>query len=549
MRKILFVLFLVIQISGHSFSQEVYQNISNTSIYDFIDELSNCGIISINSVIKPYSRVLIAEKLKEASQKTEQLNKRQKKELEFYLKDFNKELNGFEATDFLGKNIIFKNKNKLNKRIDLFYYKDSLTTITVNPVMGISYFSNENGTNYHRWNGLEASAYIGKNWGFYASLRDNYESELFAKNTYLTQQQGGNIKGNIKGGGDFEEMKAGITYSWNWGSLGLVKDNLTWGNNYNGANIISNKAPSFPFLKLHLNPVKWFDFNYIHGWLVSRIVDSLRTYSYNYGNRIIFHEKYIAANMFTFTPFKKLNISFGNSVIYSDIGIQPGYLIPIMFFKAVDHSMNGMNNYVGQNAQMFFDISSRQIKYVHLYTSLYIDEIDIGDMWDKQKQSNFVSFKGGISVSDYPFNNITFILEYTRTNPIVYKHFIPTTTFESNQYNMGHYLEDNSDEWFFCLKYKPIRGLHFDLAYSFARKGPDFPYTGIGKSGLGYPFMDSVDWYKKNIFFKVSYEAFNDIFLFAGYSNSLIKDDFKIYTPKYFRGNTNTFNLGMNWGF
>ncbi|NTW31398.1 MAG: capsule assembly Wzi family protein [Bacteroidetes bacterium] len=549
MKKIIFSLFLLIFTSRISYSQEVYQNVSNINIYDFIDELANCGIISVNSVVKPYSRMFIAEKLKESSEKSQQLNKRQKDELEFYLKDFNKELPGLETTDFFAKKFIFKKKGIPDKRIDLFYYKDSLTTITVNPVFGVNYFYNKNGANYHRWNGLEASAYVGKNWGFYASLRDNYESELFAKSAYITPQTGGCIKPSSKGGGDFEEMKGGATYSWKWGSIGLVKDNLTWGNNYNGANIISNKAPSFPFLKLHLNPVKWFDFNYIHGWLVSRVIDSLRTYNYNNGSRIIYRQKYIAANMFTFSPFKKLNISFGNSIIYSDIGVQPGFLIPIMFFKAVDHSQNGMNNYGGQNAQMFFDISSRQIKHVHLYSSLYVDEINIGNMRDKQKQSNFISFKCGFSVSDYPFRNFMIFSEYTRTNPITYKHFIPATTFESNLYTLGNYLKDNSDEWFFCLRYKPLRGLHVDVSYLFARKGPDYPYTGIGSSGLGMPFMDTVNWYKKDLSLQVSYEAFNDIFLFAAFSNSLIKDDLKFYTPVYFQGSTNTINFGINWGF
>ena len=44
------------------------------------------------------------------------LNARQQKELDFYLKDFNKELRP-------GKNF--------NKRFDIFYYKDSLFTFNV----------------------------------------------------------------------------------------------------------------------------------------------------------------------------------------------------------------------------------------------------------------------------------------------------------------------------------------------------------------------------------------------------------------------------------
>ena len=69
-------------------------------------------------------------------------------------------------------------------------------------------------------------------------------------------------------------MQGGVTYSWKWGNAGLVKDNLQWGNNYNGANIFGGNNPTFVQLRLHISPVKWFDFNYFHGWLNSMVVDS-----------------------------------------------------------------------------------------------------------------------------------------------------------------------------------------------------------------------------------------------------------------------------------
>ena len=47
-------------------SQEVYQHVTTTNIYDYLDELANNKIIEINSVIKPYSRNYIAGKLREA---------------------------------------------------------------------------------------------------------------------------------------------------------------------------------------------------------------------------------------------------------------------------------------------------------------------------------------------------------------------------------------------------------------------------------------------------------------------------------------------------
>jgi hypothetical protein len=82
--------------------QEVPHNIKNYGVYDFIDELANSKIITINSVVKPYSRMLIAQKLIEAGKSRDKLNPRQQKELDFYLRDFRKEV-GDEAIEQLIK--------------------------------------------------------------------------------------------------------------------------------------------------------------------------------------------------------------------------------------------------------------------------------------------------------------------------------------------------------------------------------------------------------------------------------------------------------------
>ncbi len=164
-------------------------------------------------------------------------------------------------------------------------------------------------------------------------------------------------------------MTGGLTYSWKWGYLGFLKDSPVWGTNYAGANILSGRAPSFMQLRLYVKPVKWLEMTWIHGWLNSMVVDSTRSYwvSNAYGSdyREVYHQKYIAASMFTVTPFKGLNISAGNSVIWSDPRLTPYYLMPLFFYKSVDHGINsGIDN---SNSQMFIDISSRQIRHLHLY--------------------------------------------------------------------------------------------------------------------------------------------------------------------------------------
>lgn len=540
MKKYCFILIFIISYSIIN-AQEVYYHTSNHSVYEFLDEFANLRVIELNTSLKPYSRVFIANKLLEIQESEYVLNKRQQDELNFYLKDFNKELQP-----------VYTRKNKtFDKRFDVLYFKDSLFTFSVNVILGAQYFMNDSGSFYHRWNGAEAHSYVGDHWGFYASLRDNHESEILVREDYLAQRVGANYKNN-DGGGDFSEMRGGLTYSWNWGSFGVIKDHFEWGNNYNGANIFSGRTPSFAHIKLNLKPVHWFEFNWVHGWLVSEVIDSASTMvftnAYGTDQRDQMFDKYLAANLFTFKPFKNFYFSAGNSIIYSADGPQLQYLIPVMFYKSVDHTYNATDNSgrnVGQNSQMFFDISSRNIKKVHLSTTLFIDELSTSRFFEDTVW-NFWSIKASVRVSDL-IPNTSITAEYTKSMPLTYKHNIPTTTFESNGYNLGHYLMDNSQEVYVAALFKPFRTLSLKLSYLHAQKGKD--YDDLGGSRLGNPFMDTVEWENKTFAFRASYQVINDGFIFLNYVNSNISGDMGKYTAPVFHGKQNTISFGANFGF
>jgi len=123
-------------------SQEVYQDLTNTGIYNFIDELANQKVITISSVVKPYSRSFIASKLKEARMKDTLMNRRQKKELEFYLKDFNLELQP-NLEYFKKPKGLLRKKEKTGIPLSplSFVYKDSAFVFSIRPVLGIEYFA------------------------------------------------------------------------------------------------------------------------------------------------------------------------------------------------------------------------------------------------------------------------------------------------------------------------------------------------------------------------------------------------------------------------
>jgi hypothetical protein len=206
---------------------------------------------------------------------------------------------------------------------------------------------------------------------------------------------------------------------------------------------------------------------------------------------------------------------------------------------------------------MFFDISSRNIKHLHLFFSMFIDEFSINRV-SKPNEHNFLSYKGGARLSNWPAQNLSLIAEYTYTLPMVYQHRISTTTFESNLYNLGHYMRDNSQDLFLALIYKPIRGLRIDLSYNFAQHGNDYKYNEY-KPVDEAPILKDITYQKSVVGLKGKYEFLNNANVFVGifFSNVTSNDidgetaEFYLaqFSPEMFWGNTTTFNVGFNVGF
>ncbi|HAP68268.1 MAG TPA: hypothetical protein DCR04_00850 [Flavobacteriales bacterium] len=495
-----------------STAQMVPYHVSNKHTYEFLEELASLRIVNLNNVTLPLSRKEIFDILQEADGSRDKLNKRQQQDLDFYKQEFVKDGEQALGLDFIGKGLksgdVFPLKNR-KKRYDLFHYKDSLFNITVNSRFGGEGWWNTDDLYYERIVGATVFGNVGRNFSFYADLTDTQQSKQLSREDYLIQTPGG----NYKGGKEYSEMRGGVAGSTKWGYLALVKDHLVWGNSYNGSNIVDGqRPPSFPMIKLRINPVKWFSFDYVHAWLVSDVLDSAATYNSGYGSREVMRSKFYAANMFTVRPVRGLHVSFGNSIVYAD-KFQPVYLIPFLFYKSADHTLNstGANhNMRGQNSQMFLNIVSRQIPYVQLYTSLFVDEIRLSTIFKPKESRNHLSWKAGFRFTSPGSINASLIFEYTRTNPFAYRHFVNTTTYASNSYSMGHYLGDNAEEYHIAVIYKPISRFDVFASYTLSRKGESYPYT-IGSDGAGAPFIDSEVFRRHQINVRVTYHVAHDI--------------------------------------
>ena len=505
--------------------QVVPEPVINDGIYTFLDELAADGIIDLNSAIKPYNRKIIGELLDQASVRAGDLNNRQQKELAFYRSDFcNKTADG---------------RMRLVYNPATAQYHDSVFSVTVSPLFGLDYGSD----NAITWkNGAKVFGSYG-NWGFFAALQDNHQDPFFGRPEYLTRERGGHIKNHT----DFSEMTAGISYAWKWADLSFIKDAPVWGSGYAGTNILSGRAPSFMQIRLHIKPVKWGEMTWFHGWLNSMVVDSARSFWVNnaYGTdyREVYHQKFIAANLITLSPYRHLHISAGNSVIYSDPRLTPYYLMPFFFYKSVDHGVNsGIDN---SNSQMFIDISSYNIRKLHLYGTLFVDELSTSRF--TTPDYNFFSWKGGFRTGNFSFlPNLWLAAECTFTYPLTFQHYVPVLTFENQGYNLGNYLRDNSRSYWMALDYKPVRGMNVRIWHEKAERGPD--YQSLGGPRVGMPYMTPVEWRSITTGAEVQYLITGGVMATVTMIHSSVQGAEGWIAPQMY-GTHTTFNGGIVWGF
>lgn len=541
------IVYLLVFNFSHLSSQYIPTHLSHGGIYSFLDELASAHIIDLNTSIKPYSRSLISKCLIEAAGKDEYLTPRQKKELSFYLKDFG----GVEREELRVESTTWMwiNKN-VHDRLNLFSYEDTVFRIRVNPILGGDLWSNEHGTFHHWWNGAEAHASYGR-FALFASVRDNHESVYLTNRDYMNQRIGfSNYKSLGDGKRDYWEVRGGMTYEWNWGHIGLLMDQFSWGDHANGANIFSGRTPAFTRLDLQLEPAEWLQFNYVHGWLISEVVDSTLSFWVNNGYgadyRKVYHPKFLAANMFTFKPFDHFYIGVGNSVIYDYRTPHAAFFIPVMFWKPLDHTLSALIN--NMNSQMFFTISSRNLKGIHLYGSAFIDEVQVGRIF-RDGEYNFSSFKAGVSSTLIPNTNL--IVEYTWSNALVFRHMVPTTTFESNNYNLGHFLEDNARDLYGAIEVMPWKTLKIRGYYNLSEKGADHTLLGTMPRTTITP-LDPVVWESRRIGIAASMQLIHDLYFRLGYEWRTVtgEEEFmKMWTPDVYHGKTGTLNIRLNYGF
>ena len=543
--------------------------IEYTEVYDFIEELTTDGVIETNAAIKPYTRDYIAAKLKEAQAKDSLLNKRQKEDLQFYLQDYALELDTLPTYSSYGYRHVTQwktNVSNLNLADPSLHIltKDKIFKMRLRPILGMDLDYNKKGLLMHRVYGAEIQMDIAKHVSIWGSLRDNSWSGQGIEGSRVTQP---GFLNNLAGvqykeanyGGDFSDSRGGISlYAW-WGSIGVQRERVAWGDAQHCSNILSAHNPAVPMVTLQLTPCKWFQFDYFHAWLVSNVIDS--TYWYNEQQTATSTQreyrpanKFMAANMFTFMPCKYIQFGFGNSIVYAERNVQAAYFIPIAFYKSLDHLLTKGMHTENQNSQAFATITVRPTDHLRLYGSFFLDEFKLARLKKDNPQKNPVSYLVGFNWSGWPVKGLALRGEFMRSYIATYVHSIAVLDFTSNSYQMGHYMGANAQSIWLQLSYRPTRSLRLTLDYTCDTKYTAYDYIrGDIKNIISQePFKNTI-WRNDEIKFRAVYEVFNNCYAHVdacfNHARAGEQADLDTYSPVYLQGKNLTFSCGLSFGF
>jgi hypothetical protein len=538
--------------SSNSSAQAVVENVNN-SIYDYLYRNAQKGNIELNDMVRPLLRNQIAGYLQEIKTKVEAdpkvLNAIERKELDFYIAEYG--LGVIEGVKNTGREQFMKKDPRGRVRFFSLIQPDTAREqgtgnreqsnsqtqhpkpiihnsqpfqFNIAPILQGSVTTNES-TKYFitRATGIQLWASLGKRWGFQAYYRDVFENgegidfdRTFTPNPGIVKVTNPTAKTL-----NYADVRASVHYQWNTGALSVGKEQYVVGYGINGNLINSTKAPSFPYLRLQQKILKWLTFEYTHAVLSSGLIDTPNSYRVDNGGvfggqRFKTIPKYYVNHSVLINLMKGLKLQVGESVIYSD-KIQPGYLLPLMFFKAWDQYVSGNNLNAGANTQVYGQISSRnQLKNTHLYATLFIDEVSPQVIFNSTKSRNQLGFNLGGSITDLPgLPYVTLNAEYTRINPFVYQNLLPAQNFTNNGYVMGDWMGSNADRLIGEIKYTPLPRLRFTLRHEMLRKGGE---NSVDQQYFAQPqpkFLNNLQFKQQQTMGRVVYEWKQNLYFHA----------------------------------
>jgi len=197
----------------------------------------------------------------------------------------------------------------------------------------------------------------------------------------------------------------------------------------------------------------------------------------------VYAKKYSTMHYLSFVPWKKLNISLFESIIWktSDSlytrGFDLSYLNPVIFYRPVEFNLGS-----GDNAMIGLNLRFTAGEGIALYGQFVIDEFKIkeitsGNGW----AGNKYAWQAGVKSFDlFGIRNLNIQVEFNTIRPYMYTHFTTVQNYSNAKEPLAHPSGANTKEAVAIAKYNYKR-LYFNLKYVWSGFGLDSAGISFGK--------------------------------------------------------------------
>ena len=244
----------------------------------------------------------------------------------------------------------------------------------------------------------------------------------------------------------------GILFTHPKGDVVFGQSNPIWGTGYTGQLWLSNKAPSYVFLGFRHRVANKWTFSYFHGSLNSTMRDSTHMDLYPLKRSLPLIRKNIAAHRLDFSPRANVRVGFGESIIYGVRSVELAYALPFLFYWTVEPDLGDSDN-----LQMFLDFEAIKEDVGRVYGSIYLDEWDFVDTFNKEESRNWAAYQIGLTYDVPLAENWSPLVrvEFTHLTPYVYVHKSSINMFQHHGQYLGFWSGPNSDNLFLAVEGSP----------------------------------------------------------------------------------------------
>ncbi|GAB1350628.1 hypothetical protein MASR1M107_28430 [Ignavibacteriales bacterium] len=593
------ILVVAVMLVGGLFAQTVFTRVDHP-VYGLLSRLDARQIIDFNSEVLPLSRMEIAQLLLRIEDSRDKLNPLELQELRFFREEFALEVTKSQSHEVTTGEVTESQSHEVTgevtesqshevaslilpstsrrgvggevgegsagevgswgevlekERCWVFAYTDDQFALRVSPLAGYGVRSVAGETNTIRWPGLKFFGYGGDWFGASFEYVDFGETGSNTdRNKKFSPITGAYV--NLQSGSTFEysDVKGSVSFSWKWGNISIIKDYQTWGHGQFGQVILSTKAPSFTQIRFHANPVSWFRFNYFQGWVNSLIYDSSaafwsHTESVSPSRIIPYKDKYVVANLATFSVMDELDLSIGNAFVYGP-NFRFETLIPFLYYKVMDHNTGRIAGDDG-NGMIFSDFKVRFPKDYLFYGSTYIDVINLRDLLNGRFDNQWLAFTVGAKRFNLFIPNLDVSIEYSRVNPWNYENRNDLASYKHLGYQLGHWIGQNADQLRLQVNYSHFRGLKHFVYAEWVRKGveADIAIAYNAKKYGTVAFLQGPLRRDFRLGLETTWEPLHELKLRGYYEFSSISDEDPVRTPAYLRGAQHAFGIIASYGF